>query len=144
MIVIDTSVALKWVHTEKEDDVETANSLLVDHLAAIEKIIVPGLFFYEITNALTTKTKLPRKSTAKLIKKIYSYNLEVYRPTLDDFLQTSILAKKHKTSVYDTLYAVVAKNKKTTLITADEKFIQKTGFKFVRSLKAVEIKTQTN
>ena len=144
MIVIDTSVALKWVHIEKEKDVEAANSLLTNHLSEIEKIIVPDLFFYEATNALTTKTELPQQATIKLIKKIYGYNLNVYQPNLDDLLQTSKLAKKHKTSVYDMLYAVVAKKHKTTLITADEKFIKKTKFKFVKHIKEVEIGSRAN
>lgn len=135
MIVIDTSVAMKWLLTEEEESITKARLLLKDHLAKKNEILAPDLIFYEIANALATKTKVPQLIVTKLVKRIYSFNLKIYHPLEADVLDSARLAKRHNSTVYDMLYAVVAKKHKTELVTSDANFIKKTKFKFVKHLK---------
>ncbi|OGM12516.1 hypothetical protein A2V80_01510 [Candidatus Woesebacteria bacterium RBG_16_39_8b] len=137
MIVVDTSVALKWLLTEKEESITKARMLLKDHLAKKNEILVPELLFYEIANALATKTKIPQIKINGLLKRIYSLNIKIYHPLEPDVLDSARLAKKYNSTVYDMLYAVVAKKHKTKLITADANFIKKTKFMFVKHLKDI-------
>jgi predicted nucleic acid-binding protein len=60
---------------------------------------------------------------------------------LEELVDAGVLAKKYKTSVYDMIYAVVAKNKKCALVTADENFVRKTKFKHVKLLRGLVKKT---
>lgn len=132
-MIIDTSVGAKWI-LEGEEDKDRAILLLDSHKRGKEQIIVPDLFFYEITNTIVTKTELTLEHLTSSLKVIYKADLIVYHSTPEDILQTAKLAREYKTSVYDMLYAVVAKQHKTVLITADERFYKLTKFPFVKLL----------
>lgn len=135
MIVLDASVGGKWLLKIDESYRDKALNILRKHFDEEEKITVPDLFFYEIANAIATKTTISPRNIQPLMKKLFETNLSIYHPLQDDIIASTKLAKKHKTSVYDMLYSVVAKKNKATLVTADEKFVQKTGFKFVKHIK---------
>lgn len=138
-MIIDASVALKWVLKIGEEDQEKSRLLLNKHCDGKQKIVVPDLFFYEVSNTLATKTELSAVEVSDSLTIIFEAGLVIYRPTEKDILRSAKLAKKYDTSVYDMLYAVVAKKHKTTLITADDNFARKTGFKFVKLLKDVKV-----
>lgn len=136
-MIVDASVALKWVFKGEEHQ-DNALLLLKNHNDGKEKIIVPDLFFYEAANTLATKTALSTNEISESLAIIFEANLVVYHPIEKEVLQAAKLAKKHETSVYDMLYAVVAKKHKTRLVTADENFIKKTRFRFVKLLKDID------
>lgn len=137
MIVVDSSVALKWV---KLDEAERKEALLLyrNHIAGKEKIIVPNFLFIEAANALATKSHTNQKDIKEGLMFLFDANLDIAKEDDKILLQAAKLAKKHETSVYDMLYAVVARKNKTRLITADENFVKKTGFKFVKLLKDIK------
>lgn len=137
-MIVDASIALKWIKSE-ETGTESALLIYQNHIAGKDPIMVPTLFFTEVANALVTKSETTQKTIKKDLKFILESKLITYEPNEKDILQTARLAKKHNTSVYDMLYAVVARRHKTTLVTADDNFLKKTGFKFVKLLKDVEI-----
>ena len=134
MIVIDASVGLKWLRRENEKYIDKALFLLKNHSDNIELITVPSLFYLEIANALVTKSLTKIETIKEDLSVLNDINLKVDSFTKDDYIEAALLAKKHKTTVYDMLYAVIAKKLKTVLITADEKFRQKTKFPFVKLL----------
>lgn len=138
MIVIDASVVLKWIITDEQDR-DQALFLQKRHIEGQEIIIVPDFLFIEVANALVTKSKTSPAIVANDMKLLFQTALKTERPTEKDLLLASKLAKKYETSVYDMLYAVVAKKHKTHLITADANFVKKTGFKFVKLLKNVVV-----
>lgn len=133
MIVIDASVAVKLLLTHEKGHIQ-AIALLKNHISHIEEILVPELLLYEVANALATKSSISQRSLSLSLTKINKFNFSVYHATPEEVKIASKLAKRDKTSVYDMLYAVVAKNHKVKLITADEKFVKQTGFKFVQLL----------
>lgn len=142
MIVIDTSVAAKWLLTRNEKGVEKSRHLLHLHQNGEEEILVPDLFYYEIANLFVTKKYLPWRSVHRFLKSLYAFKLNLYHPKEPDLKETSKLASQLGTSVYDMLYAAVAKRHECSLITADEIFIKKTRFPFVKLLKDIEIEEE--
>ena len=141
MIVVDASVAIKWI--EKEEDSEKAVLLQKSHLLKQNEIIVPQLIYFEIANTLSTKSKVEEKYIELGINIVYNTDLKIEQLERSDLLKASNLAKKYKTSVYDMIYAVVAKKYDTILITTDEKFIQKTKFSYVKLLSEYTAGTKT-
>lgn len=131
MIVVDASVAFKWFKSENEEYYPESSQLLKQHLIGVNKILVPQFIFLELSNALGTKTLTSIELAKKHIQNLYRFNLNVYLPDQKDIVNSLSLAKKYKTSVYDMLYAVVAKRNKCSLVTADRKFIEKTKFSHV-------------
>ncbi len=136
MIVIDASTALKWILSLEEYS-DKALKLYKDHIENRKEILVPSLIFIEIANTLVTKSDLTKTEVKMGLKFIYAANLKSHETSEKEILEASTLAKKYKTTVYDMLYAVIAKNKNCELITADENFIKKTGFKFVKHISEI-------
>lgn len=139
MIVIDASVGLKWLRRENEKHIDEALLLLKNHSDDVENIVVPSLFYLEIANALVTKSKTKAGTIKENLSFLNDINLKVDSFTKTDYIEASLLAKRYKTTVYDMLYAVIARKLNTILITADDKFIKKTKFKFVKFLSEYQV-----
>ena len=138
MKVVDASVAIKWVRREEEFS-QAAVQIQKKHLDNIDKLVVPKLVFYEVANALATKSDTSSASIKKGMAILCESKLEVHNDSEKELLLASVLAKKYKTSVYDMLYAVIARQHNTILYTADKNFIKKTRFKYVKHISEVKL-----
>ena len=134
MIIIDASVAIKWINYGEEDR-ESALLLYEKHIQKEDSISIPAFLFLEVANVLVTKPHYSEESIENGLNLLFTSNFLIYQETNDDISEAAILAKKYKTSVYDMLYAVIAKKNKCLLITADEKFSRKVNFPFVKTIK---------
>lgn len=134
MVIVDTSVAYKW--TDKNEEFrEKALGILNDHINKKNQIIVPDLIFYELANAWTTKAKLSFSVIGHNLKDFEDSNL-IAEPVSFDLIRKAILfSRKYKVSVYDAVYAVLAREKGCDLITADAKFADQVGLPFVKKLE---------
>lgn len=134
MVIVDTSVAYKW--TDKNEEFrEKALNILQAHIDKKNQIIVPDLIFYELANAWATKTKLSFSVIKNNLEDLEDSNL-IIEPVNFVLLKKAILfSKNHKVSVYDAIYAILAKEKNCELITADDKFVGQVRIPFVKSLK---------
>jgi predicted nucleic acid-binding protein len=132
-MVIDASIGVKWV-LESEVNRDKARFILQRLIDGLEEIIVPDLFYYEIANTFATKSEISLRISQESLRGILKFNLRIYRPDRQDIIDSTQLAKKNKTTVYDMVYAVVAKKLGTLLITADERFVKKTKFPHVKLL----------
>jgi len=138
MIIVDTSVAIKWL-SKSEKESEIAYLLYKKHIDGIEKIIIAPLLFIEVANTLATKSNSTEEDIETGLTFLFEVDFEIYNITLGDLVDAGVLAKKYKTSVYDMLYAVIAKNKRCMLVTADENFVKKTKFKHVKLLRKLGV-----
>lgn len=136
MIVIDASVGIKWL---KQDEEHAKQALRVykNHIEGKEKITVPSLFFLEVANVLAVTPNISDAVMRNSLQDLNNIGIVIHSFSKANLLEAAHLAKKHKTTVYDMLYAVVAKEQKCTLITADQQFLKKTRFPFVRLLQAL-------
>lgn len=135
MIVIDASVVVKWFQEEKDSD--KARSLQLDHIIGVNSILIPRLLYYELANTFCTKSHLPIKNIQHNFQALFKMKLQIYEEKEMDLMETTLLAKKKDTSFYDMLYAVVAKNKKCDMVTADERFVKATKFPHVKLLSQI-------
>lgn len=134
MIVIDSSVVFKWFD-ETEEGSAQALQILHDHLSKNNDIFVPGLILYEVTNAWSTKSVLKFEEIIGNLKLLKKYSLKIKEVDFNILEKAISISKKYKVSVYDAVYAVLAKEKKCLLITADKKFAEKVNFSFVKLLE---------
>lgn len=125
MIVLDSSVVLKWVFDE-EDAHERAIKYRRMHISGEEIIIVPFLIFYEIANVLAAKTKLSNSEAADFFSIFWGFDFEVYNFGLEEFLSGITLAKRYKISLYDAAYIELARRLKCNFVTADRRLYEKT------------------
>lgn len=132
MIVTDASVINKLFLEETDRD--KAKRLVINHTAGKEAIIVPDLLFYEVINTLAGKTLVPQARLDNQLPKLFALNLQIFHLSKKEFIEAARLARKYKVTVYDAVYAVLAKEKKCDLVTADEKFVEQVKLPFVKSL----------
>lgn len=135
MIIVDTSIAVKWLH-KSEENREQALSLYESHLHKMQEIAVPRLFYIEAANVLATKGIISDTDIIESINFLFESHLRLIIETKDNITEAALLAKKYHTSVYDMLYAVIAKTHNTVLITADKRFVKTVNFSFVELLTA--------
>lgn len=138
MLVVDASVVLKWL-LEKEVYFEQSFVLLQNHISKKDELLAPDIILYEVANTLATKTDVTGSIARTSFKKMQGLNLALHYPSYKQISKALKLAKKYEATVYDMIYAVIAREMGLVLVTADEQFIKKTGFKFVKHLKEVEL-----
>jgi predicted nucleic acid-binding protein len=124
VIVLDSSVALKWIFA---DEVGAGHAVRIrdDHISAKNEIAVPSLFFYEIANVLATKVKLAPDDALEAFSLINDFEFNVYELDNFEYLEAMTLAMKLRISVYDASYHVLARQLGCRFLTADRKFWEK-------------------
>jgi predicted nucleic acid-binding protein len=115
-VVIDASVALKWVLDEPGK--EAADALLE------EELIAPALWLLEAANALWRRTQRGEISGEEAKERLTElYNAPVTTTAIeDDVLAAADLAHVLDHPVYDCLYLAVAIGEHTHVVTADSRF----------------------
>ena len=124
MIVLDSSVALKWIFAD-EEVAEHAMRVRDDHISGKNEIAVPTLFFYEIANVLATKVKLSAEEALEAFELISAFEFNVFELDNIEYMEAMSLAMKHRISVYDASYHVLAGRLGCCFLTADRKFWEK-------------------
>src|SRR5260370_42556879 len=117
MIVVDASIAVKWLN-QNEEDSDRALSLYKKHLEEQETILLPQLLFIEVANYLATKSSTSEEHIKEGLQLLSEAKFSLHQTIDEEIIQDAMLAKCYHTSVYDMLYAVIAKNKNCMLLTA--------------------------
>ncbi len=125
MIVLDTSVILKWV-LGPEAGHRKAIEYRQKHISGDEQIGVPSLFFYETANVLSTKSGLPADVALEIFRTLWDFDLEVLPLDLKDFEEIIKVSKECSISGYDAVYIVIARKHGCRLVTSDRKLFNRT------------------
>ena len=120
ILVIDSSVMVKWINSQNEDYLEEADQILHDARSEKVELIAPELAKYEIGNALLYKNmSLP---TSKMsLGTIYEIPLTFCVLDQEGASETMEIAKENKITYYDASFVQLTKEKKATLVTANPK-----------------------
>ena len=124
MIVIDSSVALKWIFAE-EKGAEQAVRIREAHVSGKSEIAVPALFFYEIANVLAVQAKLSTKEALEAFELVSAFELNVHELDIAEYAEAITFARKYGVSVYDAGYHVLAGRLGCHFLTANRKFWEK-------------------
>jgi len=126
VVVVDASLALKWVLPESDSDVATA--LLFHWNANGINLIAPCLFAYEITNILHRQIvtgKLTYEEAVRLLRKVFSSGVPL------DFSQYEGISTKamefansfRLPATYDAHYLALAEREQCEYWTADARLL---------------------
>jgi predicted nucleic acid-binding protein len=115
-LVVDASVALKWVLAESG---QAAADALLD-----EDLIAPSLWLLEAANALWWRNLRGELSVGEAEERLSElFNAPVTSiPIEDDLSMAAVLAQRLGHPVYDCLYLALAVREQTQVVTADRRF----------------------
>ncbi len=127
-LVVDASVALKWVLRDEEATLQ-ADALLNDLLAGRVSLFAPSLFDYEITNALKVTVAKGRMTESKAQTaladfRLYSIERMDFPPVQDAAFK---FALQYNRSAYDSAYVALAQSLGGWLFTGDKRLFNAIG-----------------
>lgn len=133
MIVLDASVALKWIFWDEAGG-ERARHYRDRHVSGDEIIAVPDLFFYEVANVLSNRTTLSVEAMSEAFSLLWRFDFEVFTLGLGEFLSGITLSERYRITLYDAAYIELARRLKCEFVTFDKKLYEK-----VKGLQQVKL-----
>jgi predicted nucleic acid-binding protein len=118
-LVLDASVGVKWFSAAGEDHVGQARALLKAHSEGQVTLLVPDIFFHEVSNALVHKKGLPTGTIEEAISSLFALGLVVTAVSEDLLLKSVQIARKADVTEYDACYAAAAIKNRCALVTAN-------------------------
>lgn len=119
--VVDTSIVVKWLNTERENDIELANRLLEDALNGKIELVAPELVKYEVANVLLFSKKLSPNEADIVLAQFYTLPIH-FAPDFEELSVDSFdLAHSLGITYYDAAFLAVAKYYDAILITENIK-----------------------
>ena len=130
MVIVDTSVAIKWFFDE--EDSRPARALLRK-----EAIGAPDLLSYEFANYLAMKYFVTSEDARLFVDQLYALPVQFFILPQKGLRRAVELAKRLRLTAYDASFVALAEALKVDLVTADVKLAQKTKvLSFVKLLNS--------
>lgn len=119
-LVIDSSVAYKWLYSHGEESVPESLEVAERTLAGELDLVAPATMPVELANAIRY-TPLPADAALALIEEIASFPIALYETTSQRLDRAAQLAFAHRLTVYDALFLQLAEELDCPLVTADRR-----------------------
>ena len=119
-IVVDTSIALKWLKPQGERHVAAATALLEQHQAGTAILHAPAHLLLEVMNALWAH-RAEAAQIAQAVTLLGRLHIVFVEPDARLLSRAAELAVSHRVTVYDALFAALALDLDCELVTADRK-----------------------
>lgn len=124
IIVLDTSVIVKWFRQE-EELARLALALRERYLQGQITVAVPMLLIYELANVLRYKSELTTEQVQEAVESLLDMGLEWIEPSVAAMRRAVSLAREGGITVYDATFVAVAETLGAALVTADEQLARR-------------------
>lgn len=121
LLVVDSSVVIKWLNHIDENHVQQAQ-ILLDHIQiGSVTVIVPELVKYEVGNALLKGKQLRIPEAEDALDAFSKLPLHFVSISFDELINIYEIADDLAITFYDATFIALAKNYRATLVTANPK-----------------------
>ncbi len=134
-LIIDTSVFIKWLNQDNEQDLNNADKILQDVKNGQVELMAPELVKYEIGNVLLKGKHLTPDQAYIPLGTAYSLPITFIAESERQAIQTYDLAHTLGVSYYDASFMSLAKQYNATLVTDNFKHQGRTS-----DVKVIELK----
>lgn len=119
-LVVDSSVAIKWLKPQNEMHVSEARALLEEHKDGRTLLVAPSLLLLEIMNALRSHQATAEQMN-RAVDLLLGLHIELVEPDAGLLKTATEMAVGHSLTIYDALFAALAERLSCPLVTADRK-----------------------
>lgn len=123
MLLVDTSVAIKWVHEEGEAEVEQARRLLAAHRAGEARVLLLDLVSYEFGNVLLRALRQPPSVVIEQLDLLRRLCGPFVHPAPSWLAEAAVLGEQHGLTFHDASWAAAARALGCPLVSADRKLV---------------------
>lgn len=116
-LVTDTSVFVKWLNQDNEQDLDKADKILQEVKSGHAEVIVPELLKYEVGNVLLTGKQLTPSQAYVSLGTAYSLPVTFVTESEQQAKETYSIAHNLGISYYDASFISLAKQYDATLVT---------------------------
>lgn len=117
IVVVDTSVIVKWLNQDNEDYIEQADKILKDAEHDKIAIIAPELAKYEVGNVLLYGKKLDSKQAQIILTQFYKLPIAFVEDSKLLSEETYEIALTAEVTYYDASFMALARQYNSTLVT---------------------------
>jgi len=142
-LIIDSSVMIKWLSSDKEEHLDNAKLILLDVQKHKANLIAPELSKYEVGNVLLAGKKLSTKQGQFALTQFYNLPITFISESKEQSKETFELAYNLKITYYDACFISLTKQYKGILITDNIKHQGKISDIKVVALKDYNINTKS-
>jgi predicted nucleic acid-binding protein len=125
LLILDTSVVLKWFLETGEPDIAAARRIRQAFLSGRCTLGAPDILLMEVANALTTGRGASPKDVSETISVIIELGIHLIDLQVVSLIKAVELASTYRAAVYDTYFLASAIEMGGLLVTADEAFLRK-------------------
>ncbi len=122
-LLVDTSVALKWVHEEGESDVDAARALLTAHRAGATRVLLLDLAVYEFGNVLLRALRQPAAVVIDHLDLLRRLCGPFVHPAPSWWAEAALLGQRYDLTFYDASWAAAARALDCPLVSADRRLL---------------------
>ncbi len=135
LLVVDTSVVIKWLSNDNEKDLDKADKILDDVMSGKVSLLAPELMKHEAGNVLLHGKKLSSAQAKICLTTLYSLPITYISETEVIASSCFVLAKKLGITYYDATFIAVANEYDACLVTDNMKHQGKAQSNKVIALK---------
>ena len=122
-LLIDTSVVIKWFHSDGEGELREARALRSAHVAGDLDAHVLDLAMYEVGNVVVRSLQWDAADVADQLDDLRAVVGPPLVMTVEWLRQAASLARNHALSFYDASWAATASELGMPLVSADQRLL---------------------
>ncbi len=123
MFLVDTSVAIKWLHEEGESEVDAARRLLTSHRAGTVRLVLLDLALYEFGNVLLRALRQPSSVVIDQLDLLRRLCGPFVHPPPSWWAEAALIGHQHGLTFYDASWAAAARALDSPLVSADRQLL---------------------
>ena len=119
--IIDASVIVKWLHSDRENNLEQANHILLLAERGELTLFVSDITAHEVLNALICGKHLRWRDLEEAVENFFQLPIILVETNLHRAAAAATIAVEQNITFYDAVYCAIAFERGIPLITANSK-----------------------
>jgi predicted nucleic acid-binding protein len=120
---VDSSVLIKWIHPEGEEELGAARAVRQAHMAERVRVHILDLTIYELGNVMIRKLNRSTRETADRLDDLLALCGPPYILAAAWRRDAAELAQKYQLTFYDAAFAAAARGLRLSLLSADRRLL---------------------